>query len=812
MRNIFSAHRQSLAERAIDTIVATNNGIHSVSASDATSHLQMRVYGDCIAIPYRDLEGLTITGDDGVDYVRYRVFDNRSDADLLGDSVQRYLSRPGSGSRLYIPAAFAAQAPLADFVVLTEGEFKAVSATSAGIPTVAISGVTSWSATPGTGLSDDTPVNQHIVESLKAAGAAGVLVLADSDAKTNKQVRDALRHLAAALTRELQVPCYYARVNPKKSNGTAVKADEKFGLDDWIALSGASEVREYLKFIWRVENEKAAVLATNGYIPLGIHGELNYVWSVPRECLVTMTAGDIASPGKIINLVGGLSWCEAAYGDMDNKGKISVNYQRLGGELVSSCIQKGFFDAKNMRGTGVWRTETGALVVNGAEGLFRVDGEMIERFGTDYVYQKGRRVGITPTDAPGTAADARLMLDALSTWTFKQKSDATLLLGWLHIAFLAGALRWRPHVWITAPKGSGKSTIEEFLCNVQGPVSMKFDAKTSEAGARQNTQMDALSLFIDEAEAANKMDKILEMLRASSSGSQMHKGTQDQKGVSYSLNSIAMLCGINPPVFNEADESRYVKIELLKRPEVQAGITPEKHSLLENEQAARELGKRLFSRALDSWDRLQAVTKIMRRMVTATERFLDTYVQTAAAAWVALNDGIPSTAEAQTFIDGLNLQPHVARIDSNDANDPLDTLLSRIIQAQVGERSIRVPVGDLIGHALHESRNATSQRLGPYGRALGALGMRVNPTWGGQLLIDARNIELKKVFDNTELASADLLLILKRHTLASTTATDPVTIGSKTVRPVVLNISQLPVSANDAVFTPPALPAAADLA
>ena len=100
--NLISAHQQALAVRAIPPEAAARNGLQTASSRAVAVSLhgpetQFIAHGDAIAIPYRGLDGEAVIGDDGVPYVRYRVFDTRDPRTLAEGNAkpQRYLARPG---------------------------------------------------------------------------------------------------------------------------------------------------------------------------------------------------------------------------------------------------------------------------------------------------------------------------------------------------------------------------------------------------------------------------------------------------------------------------------------------------------------------------------------------------------------------------------------------------------------------------------------------------------------------------------------------------------------------------------------------
>lgn len=807
---IYGAHAKFLSDRSITTDIAAANGIHSISSGAATTEFGRSVYGDALYIPYRDSDGLPVIADDGTPYVRIRVLDVRNDDELMGEKPQRYLSRSGAGVRLYVPNASGGGYP---FLILTEGEFKAAASSAHGMPAVAIPGVTMWSADPGTSLSDDTSVHPHILSALREINPAGVLVLADSDAKGNRNVRQALGHLAAALTKALCIPCLYARVPDAKPEDDTAKAKKeaaakKQGLDDWIKAEGADQVKRYLNWQWDKLIEREQVLAKGGYYPLGYQGENNYVWSVARGCIITFGSSDNNSKAKLMNLVGGQSWCEARYGEIGPRGKMAVDFDKMGGDLIQACIEAGPFSVEMCRGSGVW-ADGDALVVSGGDVLWRTDGAQQERFGTGYAYPRSRPLGIKEDITPATAKQAMALLECLSTWGFRSQSECMQVFGWIALSYLTGALPWRPHASLTAPRGSGKSQLQKLVKNLLGHAAVACDADSTAPGIRQALRQDTLALLLDEAESSGKkLQATMDMLRSASSGSEVLRGTQDQAGTSFTLRTMALVTGIVPPTFNAADESRFVRVELDALPKA-SQTTP--HELLINEPAAKSLGLSLFARMLRAWPRLLDAETLIRKSMDGDSRFRDTFAPVLAAAWVALHDNAMTEIEAKQFVNEMHLDAQRARVcEADDDADVVSALLGKVIKVTIGERSVESTIADLIINAAAEVTALRSTK-GPTNRALGLYGMRVNLDSGGSLLVNVKAENFQKLFDTSKaLAGSDLSTTLKRNRLVEPKMTDTMTIGGRSVRCYVVRIKDL-LAANDAVFAP-ALTTAAELA
>ena len=789
MSSFFPSHADFLSARAISPEAARANRLESVSAAAAATTLYgpgsagTGLQGDALRIPYASLDGSPLAGDDGVDYVRFRVVAHAGMTLVPGEKSQRYVSRPSSGARPYFPAGFAGLAPSSPYVVLTEGEFKSIAAVAAGIPTLAIPGVTMWAATGGGTLSSKAPVQPLILEAVKMS--RGVIVLADSDAKSNAHVRQAMQALADALAIQAGVPTIYGCCpEPERKPG---KKAEKRGLDDWIKQDGGIAVEKYLGWLWSKEMARQATLAAGGYVPLGYKDNVNFVWSIPRGALMAISAGMLTQAGPLMNMAGGMDWCVAAYPKFTKNEGLTCDWQAMGGGVVDACIQAGPFDPSAARGTGVWDAGDGALVVNGSDALWRTDGQPQDRFGGDHVYPRGSKLGVSADTPQATAAEGSSLLDAIATWQWSRESDPFLMLGWIGHAYLSGAAPWRAHVSLTGARGTGKSYLQDLIARVLGRAAMKCDGDSTPAGIRQRVGNDALALIVDEAEAdGKKLAEILGFLRSASSGAEVLRGTQDQSGTSFQLRVSGLVAGIVPPVLNAADQSRFIRLEL-SGVNADAAATP--HALVSDHEAAEALGLKLFARMVNAWGRIKNAKKVLRKHLGGDPRYADTIAPILASAWCILSDAELDDAEAQAFVADMKLDAERARVvDAKDENDAFDHLLAKGMKVQIDGKMLELTGADAIARALEE---AVSRQKGGYTKAIGLYGLKViNVGPHGSLQVDAKSPQIKQLFVTTKWEQGDLAAVFKRLPGAEV-ATTTAWIGSKSVRPVCIPLPAL---------------------
>src|SRR5262249_1566019 len=124
---LLEPHRQKLAACGLTSETATRARLHSGSPNEVREILGYGTGGGGLVIPYDET------------YSRVRI-------DNPGPDGKRYRSPKDTPNRLYVPPIVPTDM-LTDSTVplhVTEGEFKALSATQYGFPTVALPGVWSW--------------------------------------------------------------------------------------------------------------------------------------------------------------------------------------------------------------------------------------------------------------------------------------------------------------------------------------------------------------------------------------------------------------------------------------------------------------------------------------------------------------------------------------------------------------------------------------------------------------------------------------------------------------------------------------------
>ncbi len=340
-----------------------------------------------------------------------------------------------------------------------------------------------------------------------------------------------------------------------------------------------------------------------------------------------------------------------------------IDWSEVGGSLMAHCRGVGIYDPSLTRGRGVWRDEE-RIVFHAGNTLF-VDGKIIpfDKFNkTKYWYVATAPI-LCPSDSPATIQDSNDLLLAMQTFGWEHSKPSPLLvLGWIGCAFICGAIEWRPHLWITGPKGCGKSTLDGLACGILGDLALHIQGNTTEAGLRQSLNGDSRPILFDEFEAnGTNADAVIDTARsaASNNAAPVVKGTPEGNPIYYKLQFAAMFSGIIANAKRDADRSRIVFIEM--------------HRLVRNEDQRQQLidnrelfdsafGSGLLRRMLDAltsgkFDATLSIFKHAIRLAGGDERKADVFSHLLAAQHILTSDAEikPSAAkELVTLVMGMD--------------------------------------------------------------------------------------------------------------------------------------------------------------
>ncbi len=387
-----------------------------------------------------------------------------------------------------------------------------------------------------------------------------------------------------------------------------------------------------------------------------------------------------------------------------------------------------------LRGRGVWLGQDDELVVHlGATvqaGKNQMEaGRMLGR----HIYPR-RPEMLTPVaePQPAGAADgpAAELAAWLARWRFAQPAGPRLLAGWIGAALLCGALAWRPHVWLVAPRGSGKSTLIAFLARLLDGMLLSVE-DTTEAALRATLECDALPIALDEQEPAEdqnqRLNRIINLLRLASSGGTVIRGTADHGTVRQVLRFSAIAASVVRPPLTAQDLTRITPIALAPLP--RDAVPPALPA-----SVLRLLGRRLFRRMLDAWPRWHETRLQFHHCLREhglDARNADQFGTLLACAWLFEHDLPPDTDTlAEWCAEAMDVaHPHLDE-DRPEWWRCIEFLAGLVVPDESGKRSVSVAELVAIACRRAEGRDdaqglVTDTEVANAQTALSRVGLRV---------------------------------------------------------------------------------------
>lgn len=389
-----------------------------------------------------------------------------------------------------------------------------------------------------------------------------------------------------------------------------------------------------------------------------------------------------------------LNWWE----DLFPKEKGGIDKSAAVNWINRESNRVGFFDAKRIRGRGAW-FDDGRVVVHHGNRL-TVDGKAMDlsRIKSEFIYPMGRPMPPLH-EKPLTAAEGKRLLDISRKISWSRPGSAPMLVGWAFLAPLGGALKWRPHIWLTGGAGSGKSTImSEFLNPMIRGYCEYAQGSSTEAGVRQELGSDAIPVLMDETESNDKREKqriegLLALARQSSSESQARtlKGTAVGTSMQYHIRSMFCFSSINTLLSKQADADRLTRLEIipphLRLKDNWAELEEDFHFVNTQEN----LSSRMVTRALSMAATIIKTITVFKRVggpFFHSQRMADQYGTLMAGAWCLTRDEVPSDAEALEMLASYEWDEHINVDDKDDPHQTLSVIMSSFISCQFGTYTI----------------------------------------------------------------------------------------------------------------------------
>ncbi|MBS1164225.1 MAG: primase [Proteobacteria bacterium] len=340
--------------------------------------------------------------------------------------------------------------------------------------------------------------------------------------------------------------------------------------------------------------------------------------------------------------------------------------------LMTAAAARGkFVETRRVRGLGAWLDDDGGLVLHVGDAVWINGAWQKPGLYGDKVYSAQQPV-VRPADAFVPAKECtEPVLNMLDSWNWANEADETgtlidhdgsghrlgsmLALGLWAAGLMGGALKWRPHGWITGDSGDGKSTLLELLEHLYGPETLVTSTDPTAAGIWSELGFSTRPILLDESEpdpTSDRVQKLVKLARVAAKGGLVLRGSSDHTATAFLAQSVFLFGSIIIPPLLGQDVNRFVVLELQK--------LGERPALVMDVKQLRLWGAMIKARIIGQWSRWPETLVVYRQALATgghTARGQDVYGTVLALLDLMRGDEICPSDMRSMLADAL----HTAR-------------------------------------------------------------------------------------------------------------------------------------------------------
>lgn len=481
----------------------------------------------------------------------------------------------------------------------------------------------------------------------------------------------------------------------KKPTFKAPNGKETTDFDDLRRIEGIEEVRAQLVL---TDKEKMDATIAPSVTALGHREGVYYFTSTENPSIHEFTS---IPKETLFNLMA-LPFWEQRYGEVNMMGNLTVNWDKVASDLKAECHQKGFYTGKNVRGIGVY-LDAGRKIIHLGDRLV-VDGNLTVLRGIKSKYTYLYKESLPDlSNNPLTDDEVKEFIDMLRLTNLKDQNYSHYICGWMVCSILSGMLEWRPHVYITGERGSGKTQITEIVHRI---LSLGFKAfypqgaQSTGVGIRQKLKSDSIPVLMDEVEGDSKKNQMkaedfMATFRIASSNSEAMTviGSSDQNAKEFRVGFCGWIAGITPQAKLEQDKSRFTKIHTLNNKKIDPRIRLENWNRVKKYWASidEEWAKRFVARVINNSEIVFKNIKIMQDALleigSVENRFADQHGSLLGASALFFHTNALDRTEVETRKNIIMFETNSSSEleDSNSAMNCLNHILEGKIKNEAGD-------------------------------------------------------------------------------------------------------------------------------
>jgi putative DNA primase/helicase len=334
-----------------------------------------------------------------------------------------------------------------------------------------------------------------------------------------------------------------------------------------------------------------------------------------------------------------------------------------------------------------------------------------------FIYELAEELGFNTTNPLKTNEAIRLM-DVLKLMNWERPINPYLAAGWMVLAPICGALKWRPHIWVTGGAGVGKTWFfRDIVKNVLGESALRVLSETTEAGIRQTLRHDALPVVFDEAEGGERKDNdriqnILNLVRGSSAedGGVMAKGSAGGTAQTFQIRSCFAFASIAVGVFHQSDRSRVTVLGLKADEDKARGATNwKKLQEVQLEVVTDEFCERLRARTIKLIPTIVENARTFASAVAAElgeQRAGDQLGTLLAGAYSLVSDKVITYADACEWVASKDWSEEKQNENYRDENRLLQLLMETTVTLDAAGSKWDRTIGELVEIAAGKKQSS----------------------------------------------------------------------------------------------------------
>lgn len=477
--------------------------------------------------------------------------------------------------------------------------------------------------------------------------------------------------------------------------------------------------------------------------PLGYEGGTYYFLPRDQGQVVELAAPSLSSPANLFQMATPEQYMSIT-GNYDMKHSDIANaFMPI---LINLCHAQGVYEPSRVYGAGAWRLGSKVYVNKGNEVYRAEHGDVVPHSSLKINGVMVKEAKSYSLDGEALRnADAHKLVQICTALTWSRPISGMLLAGWLVLAPIGGALRWRPHVFITGQKGAGKSTVMEKIVEpILGDTGIRMDGGSTEAGLRKLVKGSSRPVIMDEFEAENKKDaesvsKILTWTRKASSG-----GMIVNANAQYRAQSCVCFAAINPMITQGADADRITLLELAVNKSLNSEAQYDTLLEMIHETITPEYSDALIKRSVDNIDTLITNCEMFSKhasRILKSKRAGDQIGPMLAGAYLLHSTKVATDEEAEAWCMKQDWSWIEEQNDGSDSERLMRRVLNSLIEYTSHDRTGKMPVSELISRVYHDAVDAKDCQA-----ALGRVGMAVKD---GMLCVANQDEQLSRLLEGT---------------------------------------------------------------